>query len=130
MSLDLRPDTTTLSPTSMRRNDVIDVEFWVPDTFDPTGWSCQVRSTPNASAVAATWAVTIGPDNFDDLPEGDDKTALADAGVDNTFLQVLITFDATDLEGPYRWDVEGEDGNTLFGAALVVDPDVTRVDGS
>lgn len=128
MSFDLRPDTSTLAPTRMRRGDVIDAELWLPpDLFDVSAWVCQVRTSTEATEVAATWAVAEATYGFDDKTDAE-QADLTAAGVDDTYVAVLITCDATDLLGSYVWDVQdGPAGNTLFGAPLEVQGDVTRV---
>lgn len=121
--LDLRPDTTTLDPTRMRRNDIQVVRLWFPPGVDHDSYTCQVRYLPTG-VVAVEWTFEVD----DDPPEISDE--LAAEGVDETYTPVLWTLDATDLLGPYRYDVQDEVGNTKWGAAFYVDADVTEAVGS
>lgn len=109
--LDLRPDRTTLNPTRMLRNDIKVVRFTFPAEYPPelAQMLCQVRRVPNGP-VQATWPVVQDPDNP---------------------LAILVTYDATDLEGDYFYDLEDAPDHTLWGPyVLHVDKDITLPEGS
>mgnify|MGYP006921291572 CR=1 FL=1 len=104
--LDLRPDRTTLNPTRMLRNDIKVVAFTFPPEYPPdlTEMLCQVRRVPDGTVVK-TWAVALDGGNP---------------------LRLLVTYDATDLDGEYEYDLEDAPDHTLWGPyKLIVDRDIT-----
>ncbi len=129
--LDLRPDENA-DPTRMRRNDVIVVRLWFEPTYDlqVDELLCDVKSVPDG-ALAASWTFAVDTDPPD--PTTDPSLqGLVDADGDPVTVtaewsSALWSVDATDLYGPYRYDVQDGTGNTLFASDLFVDPDVTEV---